>query len=420
MRTIRAMLRNRLVVVAGLAAGLLLPPPLHALVPAFARQTGLACSQCHTQHFPTLNAFGRSFKLHGFTLTNVLKVEGTRLSIPAGLNASIYTKLRYQKTNGDDAADVRTTNSGEWQFPDEFALFLAGRVSENIGFVLEGQFAEGGAPVFAGFKIPFAYKAGSLTLSVIPFSTDGLGVAYGFEQLSTGAVRNLRPIEHRRDYSAQQYVGSATPATGAAFVVGNDHVFANFTRWAPAHVFAAEGLAGGFPTADYFRVAVTPTVGKYDVGVGFQTWFGSARVDDGSGSGTVVKETPRGWAIDGQVQGDLGRMSALLMGSYANADGSTGSINNTLNGAPNDRKAWAVAGELGVVPHRLFLLLAYRDGDNGAATSSDDNAVTVGAIFHLHQNVQFQGNFSKYSGAANSSAAPSGDTLLTLMLAAAF
>jgi hypothetical protein len=227
-------------------------------------------------------------------------------------------------------------------------------------------------------------------------------------------------MEHRRDYSAQQYVGSSTPATGAAFVVGNENVYANFTRWAPAHVFAAEGLAGGFPTANYFRVAATPGVGKYDVGVGFQAWFGSAHVDDGSASGTVVERTPRGWAIDGQVQGAVGRMTALVTASYANADGSTGSINNTLNGNPNDRKAWTVAGELGVVPERLFLLLAYRDGDNGAATLSDDNAVTVGAIYQLHQNVQFQGNLSKYGGSANSSAAPSGNSLLTLMLAAAF
>lgn len=414
------MSRNRLVVLAGLATGLLLPPPVHALVPAFARQTGMACSTCHTQHFPSLNAFGRSFKMNGFTLSTTRNVEGSRLSLPAILNASIYTKLRYQKTNGDDAPNVRTTNSGEWQFPDEFALLVAGRVSQNIGFFLEGQLAAGGAPVLAGFKIPFAYQAGGMTLSVIPFSTDALGVAYGFEQLSTGAVRNLRPMEHRRDFSAQQYIGSATAATGAAFVVGNENVYANFTRWAPAHAFTAEGLAGGFPTANYARVAVTPGVGKYDVGVGFQAWFGSAQVDDGSGLGTVVEETPRGWAIDGQVQGAVGRMTALVTASYASADGSTGSINNTLNGRPNDRKAWAVAGELGVVPERLFLLLAYRDGESGAATLSDDNAVTVGAIYQLHQNVQFQGNLSKYSGSANSSAAPSGNSLLTLMLAAAF
>ena len=35
-------------------------------VPSFARQTGLACSSCHTV-FPELTSFGRAFKLHGYT-----------------------------------------------------------------------------------------------------------------------------------------------------------------------------------------------------------------------------------------------------------------------------------------------------------------------------------------------------------------
>ena len=37
--------------------------------PAFARQTGLACSACHTV-FPELTPMGRRFKLGGYTLTN--------------------------------------------------------------------------------------------------------------------------------------------------------------------------------------------------------------------------------------------------------------------------------------------------------------------------------------------------------------
>jgi hypothetical protein len=50
-----------------LLAALNAPTAGHA-VPAFARQTGLGCTACHTQHFPTLNAMGRKFKLDGYTL----------------------------------------------------------------------------------------------------------------------------------------------------------------------------------------------------------------------------------------------------------------------------------------------------------------------------------------------------------------
>lgn len=38
-------------------------------VPSFARQTGMACTACHTA-FPQLTPFGRVFKLNGYTLSN--------------------------------------------------------------------------------------------------------------------------------------------------------------------------------------------------------------------------------------------------------------------------------------------------------------------------------------------------------------
>ncbi|HXQ20342.1 MAG TPA: hypothetical protein VN812_01625, partial [Candidatus Acidoferrales bacterium] len=61
-------------VCAVLTIGLMLPvDPAHA-VPSFARQTGLACSSCHTT-FPELNAFGRAFKMHGYTTLAMKELE---------------------------------------------------------------------------------------------------------------------------------------------------------------------------------------------------------------------------------------------------------------------------------------------------------------------------------------------------------
>src|SRR5512135_351515 len=105
--------------------------PEASAIPAFARQTGMACNACHAQHFPVLNGFGRAFKASGFTLMGSQgRVEGEHLSIPDTLNAAILLKLRYQKTNGSDAAGTvsgTTTNGGQWQLPDEFSLFFGGR-----------------------------------------------------------------------------------------------------------------------------------------------------------------------------------------------------------------------------------------------------------------------------------------------------
>ena len=45
-------------------------------IPSFARQTNMACSSCHTM-FPELNAFGRMFKLNGYTLTGIETIQSS-------------------------------------------------------------------------------------------------------------------------------------------------------------------------------------------------------------------------------------------------------------------------------------------------------------------------------------------------------
>ncbi|HVH08155.1 MAG TPA: hypothetical protein VM736_00030, partial [Gemmatimonadales bacterium] len=46
-----------------------------SLTPTYARQTGLACSACHT-HFPELTATGRAFKLNGYVFRRSESLEG--------------------------------------------------------------------------------------------------------------------------------------------------------------------------------------------------------------------------------------------------------------------------------------------------------------------------------------------------------
>src|SRR3989337_1452222 len=163
-------------------------------IPAFARQTGLSCSTCHFQHFPALNAFGRSFKAGGYTMVGGQSmIDGDMLSVPSVLNASIVMKLRYQKTNGD----INTgKNKGELQFPDEAALFLGGRVGEHVGFAYEMVLAGAGFDNFTSFKIPFVFDAAGMKLSAILFNTDALGASFGFELLNTGAQRTQRALDN--------------------------------------------------------------------------------------------------------------------------------------------------------------------------------------------------------------------------------
>jgi hypothetical protein len=210
-------------------------------VPAFARQTGMACNSCHFQgSYPALNQFGRSFKAAGYTQSGAQElVEDDNLSLPAVLNASLITKFRYQKTNGDNARLVESgatiegkegayaTNVGELQLPDEAALFLGGRVSENIGFLTELSLHGTEGSNFLSFKMPFNFKAGEDTdLLVVPFITDALGAGFGLELLNTGALRSQRVGEDRKSLMAQQYLGLGYGAAeGITFAISVQRVW---------------------------------------------------------------------------------------------------------------------------------------------------------------------------------------------------
>jgi len=108
---------------------------VHAKVPAYSRQTGLACSQCHYQ-FPQLTPFGRMFKLNGYTLTGLKPITQPGDTAKGGsLNLLTTPPLAVM-------AVVSTTNTAKNQpgaqnntvmMPQEFSLFLAGALTQRIG-----------------------------------------------------------------------------------------------------------------------------------------------------------------------------------------------------------------------------------------------------------------------------------------------
>ncbi|MBI5096381.1 MAG: hypothetical protein HZB32_01820 [Nitrospirae bacterium] len=426
-----------------LVASLALPKKAQA-IPAFARQTGMACLTCHFQHFPALNAFGRAFKAGGYTMIGgESMVEGDMLSLPSALNASVVLKVRYQKTNGnyyytdsggnptlaeDEAADpsVKTsgkvsTNKGELQFPDEASLFLGGRVGEHIGFAYEMGLNGEGIDNFTSFKMPFVYDVAGTKVSVIPFNTDSLGPSFGFELLNTGAVRNIRTMEHRKDISAQQYIGTATAAEGIAFVAAHNMGFVNYSLWAPAHTAKDIG-----PFSQYLRIAATPTLSGWDLGGGIQWWGGTTSV----GTGGIDSDHPNSdyqthaWAIDAQAQGAVMSMPlGIYLGYGSAAKSKSGEPTNLFNSGTNDDKtALSVSAELGVLPGRATVSLGYRTADTGAASNNKDNGLVLGATYQFAQNVQLQLNHSSYGGSKyETTPAPAdGDQLTTLMLFTAF
>lgn len=426
---------SNIVMVVAVVIGMWMISAGSQAVPAYARQTGAECGACHFQKYPALNEFGRSFKANGYTLMGTQgKIEGEKISLPDTLNASLFFKLRYQQSNGVENPNERTTNSGELQFPDEAVLMLGGRVAEHIGFIFEGQMADPSASFMAGFKLPMTFDAGGLKGSVIPYTTESLGSGYGFELLSTGAVHNLRVNEHGEETSAAQYLGTESAAEGVAFVLYDPLWHVNLSKWSPNHAGTANGRQGAAPTATYVRAVLTPHWGGWDMGLGIQSWMGSAQEGvDPAPVPPALTPTPninfetRAFVLDAQAQGEAFGLPLGVYFSHGTADATpAGGTENLFNSAARDKTATTLTGELGVSqsPH-VTVVVSYRQGDNGNPVGSEkDNALTFGANYQIEQNAGLHLIYSKYSGnawnGATTTVGETGDELLTLMLSAGF
>ena len=414
---------------AGVLAAAAFAPEASAL-PLFARQTGMACSACHFQHFPMLNSFGRSFKASGYTLMGAQPlVEGEGLSIPSTLNMTVLTTAGYVKTNAVAATGLTGATGGLNSDANgtvfvpgtngEFSLFLGGRVGEHAGFLAEiGTISPAG---LASAKLPILFEVADGTrVGVVPFTTDGQGASYGFELLNTGAnaVHTMLFVSGDANgsiapaLSAQQYIGTGTSATGAAIVANNSMGFINLTKFHMSGPMDARGNAGaggsqlgGQLTSTYFRIAGTFDVAGWDSGVGLQSWSGSSY--SGFAATTGLYDT-KATAVDGQMQGTVAGMPVGVYASYArapvttNADSIAPTSSNIFNGGTDTRKSFNISTEWGVIPEKATLGAAIRRGSSGVAVGSasnaSDNAFLIDGSYKLAQNMVLSLVYVKQSG----------------------
>jgi len=413
-------------------------------IPSFSRQTNMACKSCHAQHAPILNGFGQAYKAAGYPiLVSQSKIEGERLSLPGSIYTSLLLKAGYRKSNGADTDIVPgdSTNSGQWQAPEQFNLSIVGRINENIGFYLEGDIAS--IQLISGFRLPATYNIDIAKLSVIPFMTEIQGASYGYEQASTGAVRNVRWAEHRKEISAQQYVGTDGAATGVAFVAQSDIGYINFSRWAPGFM-ARSGEAQTF-RSNYLRIAATPTIGDWASHAGVQVWKGSNFAPSLLVTPLMMPVDTRAAAVDFQATGQVGEKDLSLYFTWAKSPGGSPSKPNILNVGNsvssgnnpvgpadpslyrvNDRKAWIIGAEYSWIQHVLHIGTAYRRANSGGATGSiaganpTDNAITLTFVYNISQNAQIHLNQSFYSGTLYNTPQPNGDRLTTVIFEASW
>lgn len=427
-------------------------------IPAFARQTGMACSACHYMHFPNLNSFGRAFKEGGYTMVGSQeKIEADDLSLPSNLNLALVGYVSYTKTNGTQdttgQSGNKTTNDGQLLVPQQVSLFAGGRGGEHFGYEAEINLTPGsGGTIPDGtiglirFKVPFVYDVAGMKVGLVPFST-GLGVADSFEVLNTGAVAvHTFNQTDMAAVSAQQYIGTASAAHGVALIASNDNFFANVAKWG-----ANQGAGQGAPSSNYVRAAWTPgdLIPGFDFALGFQSWSGSSRPDcipalsisisaatsagvnacvapvnaaayNSNGAlafsaGSLGVYDTKANAVDAQLMGDVAGMPLLVVASYADAPatGAAGATNDGTNlfnpGGTFKKDSFNVGAELGVIPNKATVQLALRHAHSGMdagtvstgtanGTNATDNAVMIGATYAVALNARLELTYSKYSG----------------------
>lgn len=411
--------------------------PVASALPVFARQTGFACTQCHFQHFPLLNAFGRSFKAGGYTMMGAQPlVEGEHLSIPNTLNFGVLTTMGMEQVSQPDAAAASNDTFNTPAGGGELSLFYGGRISENIGFLTE--LGAAGPAETSSAKMPIFYEVAEGTRAGVVFmTTAGQGAAHSFETLNTGAVavHRMAPIggqfnsAHIRVNSAAQYLGTNTGAQGASVVVNNDNYFVNVGKYA---VVAATGAStrGGNMRMTYMRAAGMMDVAGFDAAVGVQAFRGDDGIADPlTGLQTATEAT----IIDAQAQGKVGTMPLGVYFSYGTApavvnDPSMGA-NHFNAGNVEAAKSMNIAAEIGVVPGVATVMAAMRLGKNGGVNaitndSLTDNGMMVGMTYELAMNVEASLSYTAQSGSAWDAPVggfePAGKTVTTLMLEALF
>jgi len=411
-----------LIFLAAVTSCLFITPQAQA-VPAFARQMGASCDSCHFQHFPLLNSFGRVFKANGFTMTSTPSIESEDISLPSNLNVAIFSNLRYQKSNGHKVDTERTSNDGEMILPGETALFVGGRVSPNIGALIEGDVGASGAGddamFLASIKVPIVFPVSdSIHVGIVPFSA-GLGPAYAYETLNTGAVGNhFMNLVHTTAMSASQYVQVAFSqdeaddnlAEGIGVYAASTQFFVTLAAWSHNHGSVDLYGASSSPTSDYFRAAYTPQIGSWDMGFGIQYFGGSSdAVSDGP---TFTRYDTHAWAVDAQLQGMVNNMPLGIYVGYARApDTAAGDPMNLYNPYSETKSAASIAVEVGAFAQgKGTVQLGYLAAKTGNATYDTDNATTIGLTYLPWRNIHIAIYETKFTGKAHSKAAlDSGD-----------
>src|SRR3984893_9202437 len=112
--------------------------PAARAVPSYSRQTGLACASCHYAP-PELNPFGRKFKLEAYAFATKPEVTDDKKDHNGGLHLleSLPLSMLFDASFTSTKSPQPTTQNGNFEFPQDASLFLAGSWRSHVGSFLQ-------------------------------------------------------------------------------------------------------------------------------------------------------------------------------------------------------------------------------------------------------------------------------------------
>jgi hypothetical protein len=321
-----------LVVAFALVSGLFAPKSAEA-VPAFARQVGMPCFACHYQYIPQLNSFGRSFKMGGFAQTSQDTIKDEGFDLPPNLNGAVMigSTITLGGTGGPNG-----NNTGNWQIGNDATLFFGGRIGPDMGGLVE--VAEAG---IAKTKFALSHDFGGIQGGLVIYKTDGGGPAYAMEMFNTGSSNTHAGWSGGGDIMINQAYGPQTSAAEGLMIFAGSGLFTlnvglfapvgdNFNGVGTLTGTGGTGANAGLNFNDYYRIAITPTVGGIDLMVGIQGTMGTATVDQG---GMNIKIDTSSMMVDLQAQMDLGGMPTQITAVFGSVPANGGAGSNNLTTA---------------------------------------------------------------------------------------
>ncbi len=330
-----------------------LNPPNAMAVPSYARQTGLACSGCHYAP-PELNPAGRKFKLLGYVDrgddTKTVKSDSGKAHAALDLLASLPLSVMLETSFTATKSPVPQTQNGNFEFPQDISLFLAGAWTSNVGSFLQVTY-DTQADHFSmdNTDIRYANKT----------KLGGRELVYGLDLNNNPTLEDLWNSTPAWGYP--WIASDVAPTPGAAAIINgslaqdvagiggyamwNDHLYLDLALYRSEHVGGPQPNPGvGFSynitgVAPYWRLAWQQLTGstQYEIGTYGMHLRNSPNAIPTGGS-TDIYDDYTDFAFDTQIDRTLFRKDVLsFRGTYIRENSNlaaTASMLSTTTGFP--------------------------------------------------------------------------------------